>query len=506
MSRNKLIVKNTMFLATRTIVSLGVSFYTTRIILQQLGASDYGIFSVIYGVVAFFSFVITAMSDSVQRYIAFGVGTGQLESIKNAVKNSLFIFSSAGILLGVGLLIIKDMLVGRLLNIPAGSVDSALIVYIASVFTVILLILQTPFNSLVLAYERMSFYAYMMIFDVGAKLVMTLLLVITTKNKLIIYSILLTAVAVLDFFIYYIYCRLKFGEVLKGGQLNKNILKDITAFSLWNVFGNFSYMCRVQGINVVINMFFATTINAAYAISMTVLNAINSLTQSLIVALRPQIFKSYVENERLRYYSLIEFGSKYTFSFLFVISSPILICTDSLLKIWLGDIPLYTVECVRFIIVVALIDSFSQSIITGIQATGRIKKYQVVVSFFILLNLPITFILFKMGYSVLAMFIPFTITAVINLVLRVLFISSYSTFNYRSYIKKVISPCACSSVIAILLGYLTTKYIGPDSLVITLTNCILIAMLNVIVFYSIVVSKKEKKWLKELLIKKKTAH
>ncbi len=166
-------------------------------------------------------------------------------------------------------------------------------------------------------------------------------------------------------------------------------------FSFWNTFGNFAYVCRTQGINIAINIFFATTVNAAYALSSTILNAINSLTQSLVSAIRPQIFKSYSEMNEERYLTLVTSGSKYTFSFLFLISCPVLICTKELLSLWLVNIPPYTIGFVRFVIIVALIDSFSSSIIAGVQAVGKIKIYQLTVSFFVFISLPFAYLFFN---------------------------------------------------------------------------------------------------------------
>lgn len=442
------------------------------------------------------------MNDSVQRYIAIGVGSGDEVLVKNAVKNSFVAFLTLGVILAICLLGVKDSVLNNILNLPSESEKEASIVYIASVATILILIMQTPYNALVLSYEKMSFYAYMMIFDMISKLLLALLLSEITGDKLIIYSILLTGVAVFNFLIYTLYCYLNFKNSLLGGRINGKNLKEISVFSFWNVFGNFSYVCRIQGINIAINAFFATTVNAAYALSITVLNAINSLTQSLITALRPQIFKSYSEHNKRRYDELVIFGSKYTFSLLYLIGSPIIIFSSEVMQLWLDSVPVYTSEFVQYVIVVALIDSLSFSIIAGIQATGKIKTYQVIVSFFIMINLPLSYLLFRQGFSVLSMFLPFITTSLINLGLRLYFISINSKFNYKRYIKRVILPCCLAAVISSTINFLIKEIFVINGVLALMFGCSLVFLSNVIIFYMIVTSSKEKKWLTESLKRK----
>ena len=502
MSRNKIIIKNTMFLATRTLVSLSVSFYTTRIVIQQLGAADYGLFNIIYGVVTFFTFVVTAMNDSVQRYIAIGVGSQKISVIRDAVKNSMFIFVISAFILAVCLILARGVIIHNILNIPKDSIENASVLYLVAVFSITILIIQTPLNAIVLAYEKMSFYAYMMIFEMVAKMSMALLLTLLEKDKVIVYSILLGSISFFNLLVYLCYCLICFKKSMFGGRIKFRVLKEISTFSFWNIFGNFSYMCRVQGVNIVINMFYAIAVNAAYAISITVLNAINTLTQSLITALRPQIFKSYGECDLKRYNHLVLFGSKYTFSILFLLSSPVILCADELLKIWLDIVPDYTVEFVRLVIVVAFIDSFSYSMIAGIQATGRIKTYQLVVSLIVLINLPLTFILFKAGNNVLSMFYPFIVTAIINQGLRLYFIYINAGFDYKKYFTVVIYPCLLAVCLSLVTDISIKKMLPFNSVIDVLIVCIFIFSFNTMIFYWVVVSKKEKKWLLETLKRK----
>ncbi|VTO35144.1 MATE efflux family protein [Klebsiella quasipneumoniae] len=493
MSKNKLIVKNTLFLATRTIFSLAISFYTTRIVLHQLGVSDYGLFSVIYGVVAFFVFIVSAMNDSVQRFISINLGLRNVASVRDTVKNSIVVYFLAGICLVSLLLSFRTYIIYGFLNIDAASLDAAKKLYIIALSSIFISVLQTPFNALVLANEKMSFYAYMTIFDACSKQAVSFLIVVIPYQKVVIYSLLLLASTIFVFCIYLVYCYAKFKAFLLGGKINIAIIKEITVFSFWNVFGNFAYVCRTQGINVVINVFFATTANAAYALSNTVLNAINSLTQSFITAIRPQIFKAYAEKNIDRYNLLINSGSKYTFSLLFILSCPVLLCTKQLLSLWLVNIPDYTIGFVRFVILVALIDSFSSSVITGIQATGKIKKYQIVVGFFVFISLPITYFLYHFGAPIYSVFIPLISTSFLNMFLRIYFVSSFSNFESRSFYKSVAIPCVFSASMSLVVCYYINMNVSYGGVIELLFFSALYSLISLVSVFIFVVSKEEKK-------------
>ncbi len=491
--KNKLIITNTMFLATRTIVSLCISFYTTRIVLHQLGVSDFGLYRVIYGVVGFFIFIVSAMNDSVQRFISVNLDGDDVQIIKNTFKNSLLIYISMGVVLLFLLYLFSDIVVLRLLNIQQEAIHSAKVIYLIALLSIFISIVQTPFNALVLAHEKMSFYAYMTIFDSISKLLVSFLIVVINYDKVVVYSVLLFITTLLVFFIYITYCYANFKKDMFGGKINLVILKEISMFSFWNVFGNFSYVCRTQGINIAINIFFATTVNAAYAISTTVLNAINSLTQSLITAIKPQIFKTFADNNSSRYTLLINNGAKFSFSLLFVLSCPILVSANKLLSLWLVDIPPLTTGFVRLIIIVSLIDSFSSSLITGIQATGRIKVYQLIVGFFVFISLPITFLLYHLGFSVYSTFIPLIITSVVNLILRLYFITHLTMFSLSLYLRKVVFPCVLSAFISISIAFLIEFNVVYSNVINILFFSFLYSMLSFFVFFALIVTLEEKK-------------
>lgn len=503
MSRNKLIINNSIFLITRIIFSLLISFYTTRVILKELGASDYGVFSVVYGIVTFFTFIVNAMNDSVQRYASIAIGKGDSREIKNVALNSIFIYLSYALIFIIVLFSLKKYILFDFLNIPKKSWLVAEQLYIMALASIFLNIIQTPFNAFVLAFEKMSFFAYMTIFDALSKLLISVFIVLIPYDKLATYSMLLLISSLISFIIYVIYCISKFHDSFTGGRLSRTLIYELSSFSLWNVFGNFAYACRTQGINIAINIFFSITVNAAYSLSTTLLYALNSLAQSLVTALKPQIFKTYAESNTDRYNSLIYFGSKYTFILLFTLSCPVLLNTQGILALWLVNIPPYTIWLVRFMVVVALIDSFSSSIITGIQATGKIKVYQVVVGIIMFLSLPLTYILFKLNFSVYTAFLPLISLSLLNLFVRTYFLSCNTCFNFVSYYKVVVIRCVVPAFFSVLIGYILGYGFTNNSLLCVMFLGTIHSLICLLLFYIFTVSKVEKKWIVTHFLRRK---
>lgn len=502
MSKNKLIAKNTIFLATRTILSIIISFYTTRVILNQLGAVDYGLFSVIYGIVGFTVFLSSAMNESVQRFISISLGKNDAESLKSIVKNSIMIYTGMALFFLAILFLSRDYVITHFLSIPSSSLDIAKKLYVVAILSICISIIQTPFNAIVLAHEKMSFYAYMSIFDVFSKLIIAFLISVVYNDKLLIYSLLLLISTFIIFIIYVLYCFYFFKTALRGGKFSFTTMKELSTFSFWNLFGNFAFICRIQGINIIINLFFAMTVNAAYALSTSVSNAIATLTQSLAMSIRPQIFKTYADNNMSRFELLISVGSKYTFSLLFILASPLLLCTNQVLSLWLVNTPEYTAIFVRCVLIVALIDSFSSSITAGIQATGNIKIYQVVVSFFIFISVPISYFLYSVGFPAYSAFIPLILMACLNLNLRVYFLCQASTFNARRYYREIIFPCAISVMVAMIINIMISSAFVYDGVFKILLLLFLHSLVSFIVFLIIVPSVKEKTYLLNYVVRK----
>ncbi|EPJ9743954.1 TPA: MATE family efflux transporter [Klebsiella oxytoca] len=494
MTGNNLIFKNTFFLAFRTGLSLLVSLYTTRIILEEMGVSGYGLFSVIYGAVGFFTFIVLAMNDSVQRFLSVKIGNNDYNGVRNVFKNGFLIYLLFGLALVSTLFFFQDKILEQVLNVSPDSASIANKVYTFAALSIFILVIQTPFNALVLSFERMSFYAYMSIYDACSKLLLAFAISnVDAPDKVSTYSFLLFISSVIGFLIYFSFCFYNFKKYLKGGRFNWSVIKDLYSFSFWNVLGGFASVSRIQGINILLNIFFSTTVNAAFAISNTVLNAINLLTQSLITAIRPQIFKSFAASDMNRYNTLILFGSKFTFIFLSMISLPLIINAQEILLIWLKNTPQYGVVFVRTIVIMALIDCLSFSIMAGIQATGRIKAYQLLVGLVIFMNLPISFFLLNKGYGPQSIAIPLIATSLINLNLRVYFLVSKGFFSFKKYYSSVVLPSVIPVIISFAVLFVIKMRITLDNAVLTILYSIFCSAFTMLLIWLMAFSPHEKK-------------
>ncbi|WP_373568954.1 MATE family efflux transporter [Klebsiella pneumoniae] len=502
LTKNKLIVQNTAFLATRTIVSLGVSFYTTRVILNTLGVSDYGVFSVIYGVVAFFVFIVSSLNDSVQRYLSISLGEKDNQQVKNVVKNSLAIYVFASLIFCLILYFMKSTVFIHVISIPTDRLTIASDIYNIALISIFITIIQTPFNAIVLAHEKMSFYAYMSICDALAKLSVAYLLMLITGDKLKVYSVLLLLSTMFIFFCYIFFCFIKFSYVFKTGKFSLKLLKEISLFSFWNVFGNFAYVCRTQGLNLLVNMFFGVLLNAAYAISSSVLNAVNSFVQAFITAIRPQIYKSYGSNDSYRFSQLIESGTKYTFSILFILCCPVIILTTPILTLWLKQVPEHAVFFVRGFLIVALIDSLSACLITGLQSTGRIRNYQICVGLLTFINLPLSYILFYFKLPSSSMFLSLISISILCLFLRLYFISIQTSFSIRRYIFKVLFPCVLLTVIGFTICSVIYDFYFEYSILSLFLFVLFFCIVNFTLIFSIITSREEKNFIINYLTRK----
>ncbi|MGX5025886.1 lipopolysaccharide biosynthesis protein [Enterobacter asburiae] len=494
MSNNKRVLTNTIFLATRVIITILISLYTTRIIFNELGTQEYGLFSVIFSIVTFFTFLTGSVSESIQRFFSIAIGKKFEGTLKNTFKNSIVICSILAFFIVITLYSIREYVTLYVLNIPSSSLEQANKLFAIALFSVCISTIQAPFRALVLANEKMSFYAYLTVFESVAKLSLSLALMLISSEKLLVYSALLLLSNLITFIVYAVYCFKMFNKAITGGKLSWKIISELCTFSLWNTFGNFAHVCRSQGIIISINLFFAVTVNTAYALANIIAQAINSLAQSLTTAIKPQIVKAYAEKDTERYNAMIYFGSKYAFIFLFTLCSSVLFQTHDILSLWLTDVPPYTVWFVRLMIIVTLIESFSSSLIAGMQATGRIRVYQFVLGTLICVNLPVIYYLFKAGFSVYYLFFPLIFISLLNFFLRIYFLSKSSGFDASLYLKTVIAKCLLPLLISLVAGMLISNSLTGVNAVLVILYAAMHSLLTFLIFAILATTKKEKKW------------
>ena len=397
---NKRIAKNTLMLYVKMGVMMLVQLYTSRVVLQTLGVDDFGIYNVVGGVVVLFSFLNAAMSSATQRFLNFELGKGDLVQVGRVFSMSLTVhFCIAGLVLllaeTVGLWFLNSEL-----NIPAERMVAANWVYQFSVATTLLGILLVPYNATIIAHERMGFYAWTSILKAVLLLGIVYLLVIGNVDKLIFYAGLVFAVNLLMQILYVAYCRRAFSQTAMYKPFrDKKLFRELMSFSGWSLFGGVANMSASQGINIVMNIFCGVAVNAAMGVANQVNAAVYQFVSNFQTAFQPQIVKRYSSGEDESFIRLIFRASKISYFLMFCLSLPLLLNMDFVLGVWLGTVPEFAVDFTRLTLAIALIESLAGPLWMSVQAIGKIRNYQLIVSSFIFANLPLSIFLLWLGVS-----------------------------------------------------------------------------------------------------------
>lgn len=463
MSSNKTIAKNTLFLYFRMFFNMGISLYTSRVILKTLGVEDFGIYNLVGGVVVLFSFLNNSMSSATQRYI-------NIETAKKIKARINLVFcTSMNIHIGISIavLILAETVglwfLNYKLNIADDRMDAANIVYQMSVITTVIDITRIPYNATILAYEKMSFYAYFGIFETLMKLIIVYMLyMFTGYDHLIVYSILLMLVNFLGNIIVRFYCIKNFTQETNYKlSYDKELTKEIASFSGWNLFGQVANVGSNQGLNMILNIFIGVTVNAAMGIANQVNAAIYNFISNFQVAFNPQIIQSHALGDIDKHRKIVLNTSKYSFFLMSILATPFLLSTDFILHLWLGNIiPDYVISFTRIIILCSLIESLSGPLWMSAHAVGNIKKYQIILSLILLLNIPVAYILLKLGFSpIYVLFGKFCI-ALLSFVYRLSYVKTKIRINKKDvfiYISNLLPVCLVFVITLYLVNYNIVK-------------------------------------------------
>ncbi len=456
---NKRIAKNTALLYLRLLFSMAISLYTSRVILSALGVEDFGIYNVVGGIVVMFGFLNNAMSASTQRFLTYEIGKGDYIQLNRIFSMSITIHA----LIAVIVLILSETgglwLLNTQLNIPAARMEAANWVYQSSIFSFVITILYVPYNAIIIAHERMNVFAYISILEVVLKLFITILVLWLGFEKLKFYAVLVLIVTLIIGSIYTLYCNLKFDECRFHFSWDKKLFQNMSSFASWNLFGVFAGITYNQGVNLLLNVFFGPVVNAARGIAYQVMGAINGFVTNFQVAVNPPLTKSYAIGDHQYMNSLIFRASKYSYYLLFVLSLPVMLETDFILKLWLKIVPEYTVIFTQLVLIDVLISSLSGSLQSMAQASGNVKRYQLVVSGILLLNLPLSFILLKLGFAPQSTFIVSIIASLVALFARLIVLKIIVAFPVKNFIKTVLIRVVAVSIVgSIIPYYISTRF------------------------------------------------
>ena len=459
---NKRIAKNTLFLYFRMMFIILVSLYTSRVILKTLGVEDYGIYNVVGGFVSMFGFLNTAMSATTQRYITYSLGTENTAQLNKVFSNCVMthILIALIVLLfaeSVGLWFLFNKMI-----IPESRMTAAFVVFQCSVVSTVVLIISVPYNADIIAHEKMSAFAYISIVEVTLKLLIVFLLKFSGIDKLIFYGILLLIVQCSIRLIYGSYCKRHFEETKFRIIWDFSLFKEMLSFAGWNLWGGVSNIMYTHGVNLLLNLFFGPTVNAARGIAIQVQNAISQFANSFQMAINPQITKSYAQRDYAYMHKLVFRSSKFTFILLFILSLPIFTETEAILKLWLGVVPNWTVVFLRLMLCIVIIDSVANPFMVSVAATGNVKLYQSIIGGTMLLIVPTSYIFLKLGCAPNIVFITHLFFAVLTFILRLFIVKRLIHFSIIEYCKVCIFKIIAIVVPSFFSVWILTKCLNES--------------------------------------------
>lgn len=457
-TNNKRIAKNTLMLYIRTFITIIVTLYTSRVILSTLGETDFGIYNLVGGIVILFSFVRSAMTSATQRFLNFEMGVGDAASIKKVFSTSM----SAHIFITIIILVFAETVglwfVKTQLNIPSDRINAMLWVYQLSVFTACINILRVPYNAIIIAYEKMSFYAYISIVESVLSLLSVYLLLVIPADKLITYAVTVFAVTLIVTIGYKIYSNRNFKSSVYNFEWDASLFGRLLSFSGWSLFGSGANAGASQGINILVNLFFGVGVNAAMGIANQVQSAVLAFANSFQTAFNPQLVKSYAAKEYDYFVSLILQTSKYSFFLIYMLTLPMILCTNTILKIWLAEVPEYAVDFTQWILVFVTIEAIATPLWRSVQATGNIKNYQIMVAAITICTIPVSYVLLAMGLSPVWTVIARVIIGVVILLARIIYLNTLISFSIKEYMLKVLWRCIMVIAVSLPLPLLVLPY------------------------------------------------
>lgn len=484
--RTDLIVKNTAFLYMRMLVTMLVGLYTSRVLLQILGAEDFGLYHVVAGFVLLAGFFQGSLSGSTQRFIAFELGKKEKANLKNVFSTSI----NVHILFGVIILLIGGVfgsyLLPKILKFDVSRTVAVNFVFWTALLSFIINTIVVPYHAVIIAHEEMKVFAWISLIDAFLKLGIVFLIGIQPYDSLIAYGVLMLGTTLSVGLVYVVYVYLRFKEVRYERSWDNALFKKQLSFSGWTIWGNAASVFANQGTDILLNIFFGPTVNAAKSIGNQASSAVNRFVTNLQMAINPQIIKSYSANDHKYTTKLINYASKYNFFLIFLFALPLLLRTEDVLKVWLIDPPEYAEVFLKLILINMIIESVSRPLITAAQATGNIKLYQLVVGGILLLNLPMSYLLLKQGFGPEIVFIVAIFVTLTAATARIFMLKRIFKFSFVSYFYTVMPRVVPVSALSIASMYYLSLHLPASNNLVGLSLFTLVSMLITVIFTCLV--------------------
>lgn len=439
--------------------TMGVSLYTSRVVLNTLGVIDFGIYNVVGGVVAMLAFLNGTLSTSTSRFLTYELGNKDSNKLSKVFSATLTIHIALVLVVLIfaetfGLWFLLHKLV-----IPQDRVSAAMWVYQFSVLTCVVSITQVPYNASIIAHEQMNIYAYLSIVETVLKLLIVYLLVLTGFDKLKFYAVLMFVVGLLIAMMYRVYCIRQYPECHFSFQWDKKIYKSIASFSGWSLSGSFTYLLLTEGSNILLNMFFGPAVNASRAIAVQVNIAISSFVNNFRMASNPQIVKLYAVNEKQKMKSLVINTTKFSYYLLLFLELPVLLESQMILNIWLGNVPNYALVFMQLTLIDTLVTIFDTCLYFVFNAMGRLRENAIISPLIGIWVLPVSYIFFKLNFSPVSLFYVVIIkSSILSFVVKPILLYKYADYKTGDFVK-IFFPCILVTLTSIIPPGICKYYI-----------------------------------------------
>ena len=499
---NKRIAKNTLMLYFRQILILLVGLYTVRIVLDELGVEDYGIYNVVAGVVTLLSFLSGTMASATQRFFSFALGRNDKLQLKKIFSVNFIIYISIAIIALILLESVGLWFVNEKLDIPPKRFEAAIFIFHFAVFTFIASILTSPFMAMIIAHEDMQIYSYVSIIEAILKLGVVFLLMHIEADKLELYGLLLFIVSLINALIFISISLRKYEECqFKKFYWDKGLVQEILDFTGWTLFGQVSTVVRNQAITILVNQFFNPVVVASRAIALSISGHIGVFANNFNTSLYPPIIKSYSSNSKNDMFSLIFNGSKLTFFLMWIIALPLLMELEMILNIWLKNVPNEAVLFTQLNIVESLIFSLSLPLATAARAPGKMKTYELTLGLIQLSIFFVTWIILKMGYPAYSVFVVAIVVNIIMFFVRLIIVSNLIELSKKSFIVKVVLPVIGVMILSTIPTYLLQKSL-PIGFVFSLIVIVSSVVFNAVTIFYIGLDKNWRRKIRDFIVDK----
>lgn len=500
-SNSKRIAKNTLYLYIRMAVLMVVTLFTSRVVLDKLGVEDFGIYNVVGGVAVMFTFFSSSLTNASQRFLMMGLGHQDLQQTNKVFNQHLIFYAMIVVVVLVLAETVGVWFVHNKLVIPPERLSAAMYVYQFTVASLCLTLLGIIFNSLIIAHEAMSIFAFLSIFEGLARLGIVYVLSVVHSDRLVLYGFLMFMVTLILQGFYMIYCFIRYVECRLRFVWDKALLKETNALVGWNMVGTAVYAVNDSGINILLNLFFGPAVNTARALSFQVSGAVGNFATNFFTSVRPQIMKSYAVGDHAYMMTLFYNSSKFSFFLLWIICLPLVFTCREMLELWLVKIPEYADVFTLWVLAYLLVNSLNNPIWTVALATGKLKSYILIGSGVFLLIFPISYIVLKLGGPPVSVFVIMVTVRLVYICVVLCIIRAYIPLVLKDYLSRVVWPIVKVVMVSLVVAG-TLRFVMPVSTLFTFLYCFMAMLVSVGCVWLMGVSGGERDIVKNMIRKK----